>query len=160
MKLIKTLSAGFFWIEATAATIFFVLFILGWVHLDFLRALPYLSSSIVAGSCVLALGFIRKEASKPNLTDHIDPPETTLPTEVAALQELVRKYEQLVSFKDQDYQSIKKQLKEEHNLCCDAQEEVLKKDIEIRELMRNNLEYLTQRDNLYKELTALKSSKK
>lgn len=160
MKLIKTLSAGFFWIEATAATIFFVLFILGWVYLDFLRALPYLSASIVAGSCVLALGIIRKEANKPQLTDHIDPPETTLPTEVAALQELVRKYEQLVSLRDQDYQNIEKQRMEEYNLRCDAQEEVRKKDIEIRELMRNNLEYLTERDNLYKELTALKSSKK
>lgn len=156
MKRIKTLSAGFFWIKAAVATIFFVLFILGWVHIDFLRALPYLSASIVAGSCVLALGIIRKEANKPQLTDHIDPPEMILPTEVAALQELVRKYEQIVLLRDQDCQ----RLKEEHNLRCDAQEEVRKKDIEIRELMRNNLEYLTERDNLYKELTALKSSQK
>lgn len=160
MKRIKTLSAGFFWIEATAATIFFVLFIIGWVHLDFLRALPYLSASIIAGSCVIALGAILKEANKPQLTDHIDQPEMILPTEVAALQELVRKYEQLVSLRDQDYQSTEKQRMEEYNLRCDAQEEVRKKDIEIRELMRNNQEYLTQRDNLYKELTDLKSSKK
>lgn len=158
MKLIKTLSAGFFWIEATAATIFFVLFILGWVHLDFLRSLPYLSAAIVASSCVLALGIIRKEANKPNLTDHIDQPEMILPTEVAALQELVRKYEQIASLRDQDYQNTEKQRMEEYNLRCDAEEEARKKDIEIRELMRNNLEYLTQRDNLYKELTALKSS--
>ena len=154
MKRIKTLSAGFFWIEATAATIFFVLFILGWVHLDFIRALPYLSASIIAGSCVLALGVIRKEANKPQLTDHTEVPEKPLPTEVAALQELVRKYEEIVLLRDQDCQM----LMEEHNLRCDAQEEARKKDIEIRELMRNNLEYLTQRDNLYKELTALKSS--
>ena len=154
MEKIKTLSAGFFWIEATAATIFFVLFILGWVHLDFIRALPYLSASIIAGSCVLALGVIRKEANKPQLTDHTEVPEKPLPTEVAALQELVRKYEEIVLLRDQDCQM----LMEEHNLRCDAQEEARKKDIEIRELMRNNLEYLTQRDNLYKELTALKSS--
>ena len=159
MKRIKTLSAGFFWIEATAATIFFVLFIIGWVRTDFLRALPYLSAAILVSSCVLALGIIRKEANKPQLTDHIDPPKITLAIEVAALQEMVRKYEQLVLFSDQDCRSIGKQFREEHNLRCDAQEEVRKKDIEIRELMRNNLEYLTQRDNLYKELTALKSPK-
>ena len=160
MKLIKTLSAGFFWIEATAATIFFVLFILVWVHLDFLRALPYLSAAILVSSCVLALGIIRKEANKPNLTDHIDPPEMILPTEVVALQELVRVYEHLVSLRDQHCETIEKQFREEHNLRCDAQEEVRKKDIEIRELMRNNQEYLTERDNLYKELTALKSLQK
>ena len=160
MKLIKTLSARFFWIEATAATIFFVLFILGWVHIDFLRALPYLSAAILVSSCVLALGIIRKEANKPQLTDHINPPETTLPTEVAALQELVRNYEQLVLLREQECENIGKQFREEHNLRCDAQEEVRKKDIEIRELMRNNQEYLTERDNLYKELTAMKSTKK
>lgn len=160
MKRIKTLSAGFFWIEATAATIFFIMFILGWVHLDFLRALPYLSAAILVSSCVLALGAIRKEANKPQLTDHIEVPEKPLPTEVAALQELVRKYEEIVSLRDQECRSVEKQVVEEHNLRCDALEEVRKKDIEIRELMRNNLEYLTERDNLYKELTALKSSKK
>lgn len=156
MKCIKTLSAGFFWIEATAATIFFIMFILGWVHLDFLRALPYLSAAILVSSCVLALGAIRKEANKPQLTDHIEVPEKPLPTEVAALQELVRKYEEIVLLREHDCQ----RLKEEHDLRCDALEEVRKKDIEIRELMRNNLEYLTERDNLYKELTALKSSQK
>ena len=160
MKRIKTLSAEFFWIEATAATIFFVLFILGWVHLDFLRALPYLSAAIIAGSCVLAFGAIRKEANKPQLTDHIDSPVTILTTEVAAMQELVRKYEEIASPRYQDYQNTEKQRMEEYNLRCDAQEEVRKKDIEIRELMRNNQEYLAQLDNLYKELTALKSSKK
>ena len=154
MKRIKTLSAGFFWIEATAATIFFVLFIIGWVRTDFLQALPYLSAATLVSSCVIALGAIRKEANKPQLTDHTEVPEKPLPTEVAALQELVRKYEEIVLLREHDCQ----RLKEEHNLRCDAQEEARKKDIEIRELMRNNLEYLTERDNLYKELTALKSS--
>ncbi|MBR1991451.1 MAG: hypothetical protein IKA00_04360 [Prevotella sp.] len=156
MKRIKTLSAEFFWIEATAATIFFVLFILDLVHRDFLHALPCLTAVILMSSCVLALGVIRKEANKPQLTDHIEVPEKPLPTEVAALQELVRKYEQIVSLREQDCH----RLNEEYNLRCDAEEEVRKKDIEIRELMRNNLEYLTERDNLYKELTALKSPKK
>ena len=155
-KIIKQTS-DLIWPFGIATGAFIVLFILKTILTGFWPASPYLCTAIIAATAVYALCFIRKEANKQHLTDHVEVPEKPLPTEVAALQELVREYEQIIVNKTQCCQSVEKQLKEDYNLRLADQEELRKKDFEIRELMRNNLEYLTQRDNAIQQLEELQS---
>ena len=98
----------------------------------------------------------RKELAQ-HLTDHIEVPEVKLPTEVAALQELVRKYEQQIVYKDKDYQETLKSWKHEQDRRYAAEEDARKKDFQIHELMSDNMDYLMQRDNAIKQLEELKA---
>ena len=98
----------------------------------------------------------RKELAQ-HLTDHIEVPEVKLPTEVAALQELVRKYELLMAYKDNDQRDTLRSWKEEQDLRFAAEEESKKKDFQIHELMSDNMDYINQRDNAIKQLEELKA---
>ena len=154
-KIIKQTS-DLIWPFGIATGVFIILFIIKTILFGFWPASPYLCTAIIAATAVYALWFIRKEANKQHLTDHIEVPEVKLPTEVAALQELVRKYEQQIVYKDKDYRETLKSWKDEQELRFAAEEEARKKDFQIHELMSDNMDYLTQRDNAIKQLEELK----
>ena len=155
-KIIKQ-TKGLIWPFGIATAAFLVLFILKAIFFGFWPASPYLCTAIISVSAFYALLCIRKEAEREHLTDHIEVAETKLPTEVAALQELVREYEQLMAYRGKDYRETLKSWKEEQDRRFAAEEESRKKDFQIRELMGNNQEYLTQRDNAIQQLEELQS---
>ena len=155
-KIIKQ-TKGLIWPFGIATGAFIILFIIKTILTGFWPASSYLCTAIIAATAVYALWFIRKEANKQHLTDHVEVPEKPLPTEVAALQELVREYAQLMAYKDKDYRETFEKLRHEQDLRYAAEEDARKKDFQIRELMDNNQDYLIQRDNAIQQLEELQS---
>ena len=115
--------------------------------------------AFLAGGLIYQFEIIKRQRKElaHHLTDHIDPPETILPTEVAGLQELVRKYAQLLAYKDEDWRGAVKRLMVAEEARLAAEEELKKKDAQIRELMTDNMDYIIQRDNAIKQLEELRA---